>query len=396
MSVSNSARHYGSMSRALHWATALLILTAFPIGLYALNLPLDTAEELARKTWFFSLHKTLGVSAFFVALARILWAFTQTRPQPLHPERKLEVFAAETVHWSLYIALVAVPLSGWIHHAAVDGFAPIWWPFGQNLPLVPKSETLAVLMTAMHWLFTKVLLVSLVLHIVGAVKYAVIDRDATIARMTKGTFAGPNGPVAHNALPLIAALVIWLGAIAAAFGLAKPVTEVAAPQEHAQTAGNWQVNSGTLQFIVRQMGSEVTGQFGAWTAEITFDETAQEGKHGNVEVSIDTTSLTLGTVTDQAKGKDFFDSVTFATAIFKADILPDGDDYTAAGALTLRGLEKPVSLPFTLQIEGDTAQMQGETTLDRRDFEMGVNYKDESSVGFSVKVKVDLTATRSQ
>ena len=59
----------------------------------------------------------------------------------MNADQKLERFAAETVHWVLYGALVIVPLSGWISHAAAAGFAPIWWPFGQGLPLVPKART---------------------------------------------------------------------------------------------------------------------------------------------------------------------------------------------------------------------------------------------------------------
>lgn len=54
----------------------------------------------------------------------------------------------------------------------------------------------------------------------------------------------------------------------------------------------------------------------------------------------------------------------------------------------------PVELPFTLDIQGDTARMTGNTTLDRRDFGMGATYPDESTVGFAVTVTVDLTARR--
>ena len=53
---------------------------------------------------------------------------------------------------------MVVPLSGWIGHAATTGFAPIWWPFGQGLPFVPESETVAHLFAGIHEVFTKVLL----------------------------------------------------------------------------------------------------------------------------------------------------------------------------------------------------------------------------------------------
>ncbi|MBL9058949.1 MAG: cytochrome b/b6 domain-containing protein, partial [Mangrovicoccus sp.] len=86
----NSAVTYGSVAKAFHWLTALLILTLFPLGLIANDWPHDSSAELATKATLFSIHKTLGVTVFFVALLRILWALTQPKPGALHPDRRLE------------------------------------------------------------------------------------------------------------------------------------------------------------------------------------------------------------------------------------------------------------------------------------------------------------------
>lgn len=396
MSATNSATRYGSVARSLHWLTAALILTAIGLGLYAESLPYDTSETLAVKAQYFSWHKTLGVAAFFVALVRILWALTQERPAPVHPDRKLETWAAEIVHWSLYIAMLALPLTGWIHHAAVDGFAPILWPFGQNLPFVPKSELVGQVFGSLHWLFSKLLIAAIVLHIAGALKHAVIERDGTLARMISGRAAGR--PAGHPRGAGIAALVVFAAAGIAIAAPALRQTGVEPPAETAVTpaaGANWQVETGSLGFTVRQMGSEVAGQFPNWTATILFNETPDaSGSHGKVTVSIDTTSLTLGSVTAQAKDAEFFDTANFATAVFEADILPATEGYEARGTLTLRGVTRPATLPFTLVITGDQAVMAGALTLDRRDFGMGASYGDESSVGFSVGVATELTARR--
>lgn len=150
MALSNTSQRYGSVTKTFHWLMALMILSLLFFGWYAEQLPYQTDAELARKAFLFSIHKTFGVLAFFVALLRILWALSQPKPGLLNADKKLESFAAETVHWLLYGALVIVPLSGWVSHAASTGFAPIWWPFGQNLPLVPKSTDIEHLFGAMH------------------------------------------------------------------------------------------------------------------------------------------------------------------------------------------------------------------------------------------------------
>ena len=396
MTLSNSTRHYGRVARSLHWLTALLILGSIGLGLYAERLPTEGAEALAAKVQAFSIHKTLGMAAFAAALLRILWALTQPRPAPIHPDRRLETFAADAVHWALYAAMIGMPLSGWVHHAALEGFAPILWPFGQNLPFVPKSQTVAEAAGMMHWLLSKLLIAAVLLHVAGALKHALIDRDGTLARMVTGRPAGAAG-TGHRGAPallslgLVALLVGFVALRPAAIADAPPAPPAPVAQT-AQTGGNWQVTEGALTFTVKQMGADVQGSLPDWRADITFDETPTNGRHGQVTVTIDTSTLALGSVTDQARGPEFFDTASHKTAVFQADILPAATGYLAQGTLTLRGQSQAVALPFTLTITGDTATMQGAVTLDRRSFGMGAGYTDESSVGFPVEVRISLTA----
>jgi polyisoprenoid-binding protein YceI len=154
------------------------------------------------------------------------------------------------------------------------------------------------------------------------------------------------------------------------------------------------VTEGRLGFTVRQMGAPVEGSFATWTATIDFDPEADPAAMGEVMVSIDMSSLTLGSVTRQAVGPEFFDVATHPTAVFSAAIRAEGAGYLAEGTLTLRGVEKPLALPFTLVVEGGRARMEGGVTLDRRDFRIGAAYPDEASLGFAVDVAVALTAQR--
>ncbi len=394
MTLANTDIRYGSVAKTFHWLTALLILTAIPLGVIANQLPYDTGEQLATKAWLFSLHKTVGVAAFLVALGRILWALTQPKPALLHPDRKLESFAAETVHWMLYASLLLVPLTGWIHHAAATGFAPIFWPFGQSLPFVPKDDGVAHTFASLHWVFTKVLAAAILLHIAGAVKHHVIDRDATLRRMWFGQTALPDlASARHPRSPIAAALVIWAGALALGLALGRDAEGAATPTLATVESG-WDVTEGTVEITVLQLGSEVTGSFGEWTAAINF--TPETGE-GDVTATINVTSLTLGSVSSQALGPDFLDATNHPTATFTATIRPQPDElYVAEGTLALSGAEAPVSLLFDLNIDGDTAIMSGDTTLDRRNFGIGESFGDETQVGFSVTVSVDLTATRAE
>ncbi|MEM9393232.1 MAG: cytochrome b/b6 domain-containing protein [Pseudomonadota bacterium] len=395
--VSNTTQAYGRVAKTFHWLTALLILTAIPLGIVANNMPFDTSEELARKAFVFSMHKTVGVTAFFVALARIAWALSQVRPAPLHPDRKIETLGAEVVHFTLYGAIVLVPLSGWIHHAATTGFAPIWWPFGQNLPLVPKSDTVAETFAALHVIFERVLILALLLHIAGALKHRFIDGDMTLARMLAGTPALPTLPEHKTGfVPPVGAAIAFIAAVGVGAGLGlfahkEPVTESATLEA---VASDWVVQDGTLGFSVAQMGQPINGTFGDWTAAIRYDEASDTG---DVDVTISIGSLSLGQVTGQALGAEFFDAATHSTAVFTADIAPsegeDGTTHTATGTLSLKGVELPLTLPFTLNVTDGTAVMSGAVSLARLDFGIGPNYPDGSQVGLEVTVNTELTAT---
>ncbi|MCW9044527.1 MAG: cytochrome b/b6 domain-containing protein [Pseudopelagicola sp.] len=408
MPILDTPAQYGHLTKVFHWLTALLILTALPLGLIAHNAPYATGDELAQKALLFSLHKTIGIAAFLFAALRILWAVCQTRPAPLHPERRLEVFAAHLAHWVLYGAMLIVPLSGWVHHAATTGFAPILWPFPQTLPLVVQSPTVAAIASSVHYLAMLALVAALLAHIAGALKHALIDRDITLRRMLPGRLVRanttPNTKLAptpkRHILPPLAAAGIWaaviaLGTLTAAPPQTSPAVVANALRDTPATSTNWQVESGEIGLTVSQFGTEVSGQFATWSADIDFNETAKNGTHGTVTARIAIASLTLGSVTTQALGPDFLAAENHPTALFKADILAADTGYVARGTLSLRGVERPLSLPFTLTIDGDTAAMQGALSLDRRDFAIGATLPKEDTLGFAVDVTIALTATRS-
>jgi cytochrome b561/polyisoprenoid-binding protein YceI len=395
MALTNSTTQYGGVTKTFHWLTALLIVSLIPMGWYAERLPYETEIELARKAWLFSLHKTLGITAFFVALARILWAIRQTKPGLLNADNKLESFAAETIHWALYGALVIVPLSGWISHAAAAGFAPIWWPFGQNLPLIPKSTNIEHIFSAVHWISGRVLIAALVLHIAGSIKHHVIDRDATLRRMLPGVPELPTlPPQRHSMIPVITAFALW-GAVLVSgtvMGSSEPVE--AQSTQLAEVSSDWTVLDGTIEITVVQFGTEVTGSFADWTAAITFDPDTSATKAGAVTATIAVPSLTLGSVTQQAMGVDFFDATMFPTAVFDADLNRAVDGYEAVGTLTIRDQTIPLVLPFSLSIIDGMAKLNSRVTLDRRNFGVGDNMTDTASLAFEVRVQIALTAAR--
>jgi len=405
MQLGNTRTSYGTVTKTFHWAIVLMIVSMFVLGWIASTLAewieapdittTDVTIKLAKL--LFSIHKTMGIAILALAVLRILWAISQPKPGLLNGDKWLESRLAETVHWLLYGSLVLVPLSGWVAHAATTGYAPIWWPLGQDLPFVPKDPGMVEITSALHIILQWVLLGAIALHVAGALKHHVIDRDATLRRMLPGkqtALATERQP--GHVLPIIAALAIWGAAlgVGAWAGWLEPV-ERAEAEDLAEVASDWRVEDGGLNITIIQNGTEVTGSFADWTAEITYDETPDaDGSHGAVTVTVSIPSLTLGSVTGQAMGADYFAAEQWPTAVFQADLMASGEGLIADGTLRIRDQSVVVKIPVELTVEGDIADATGQLTVNRLNFDIGTSTQDEGSLAFDVQIDWSLTATR--
>jgi polyisoprenoid-binding protein YceI len=165
-------------------------------------------------------------------------------------------------------------------------------------------------------------------------------------------------------------------------------------------AGNWTVNyaKSTLGFTVQWSNQPFSANFKTWKADIQFDPA--DLAHAHVDVTIEMAS--------EASDEDEFDSgirgalgfqtQQFPTAHFVAANFTHkaGNNYVAKGNLTIRGISKPVTLPFTLAITGKSAHMTGTAQVMRLDYGVGTEgeWAADTPVSHAVTVTVDLTATR--
>ena len=181
--------------------------------------------------------------------------------------------------------------------------------------------------------------------------------------------------------PLLAAIAISLLALAA------------------RAAPAWTVDpaASAIRFESSFGGTAFTGAFSRWTATIRFDPA--DLAHSSASASIDLASAATGDADRDSALPDapFFDVARFPRAVFQAGRFRSlgGGRYVAEGTLSLRGVTRPVSLPFTLAITGGTARMTAETSLDRLAFGVGQGrWADTSVLPAPVRVDISLIAHR--
>lgn len=168
---------YSVTSLILHWLIAVLILA---------QILLITAHEatdgpLSRE--FVQIHKSLGLTILMLTLARIGWRVLHPAiPLPSEMKRWEKILARGT-HVLFYVALIALPLTGWAASSAtgrgIEWFGLFDWPL---LPIGGGRDTARALMEV-HGLVVKGLYVLVALHVLGALKHHFVDRDNVLHRM---------------------------------------------------------------------------------------------------------------------------------------------------------------------------------------------------------------------
>jgi cytochrome b561/polyisoprenoid-binding protein YceI len=359
---------YNRVAMAIHWLTAVTILGLLVVG----NIMADMPNSPLRFQ-LYNLHKSFGITILLLTLFRLVWRLINP-PPPLPMQMPAwEVKAAHITHWLFYGLLIGVPIIGWMMVSASPRNIPtvlfglISWPhlpFLPDLDLQTKKDLKDAFETA-HATVAYLMAGLVILHIGAALRHRLILKDKVTQRML------PN---------IIPVLLLALFAMPAG-------------------AADWQVDSGksTLGFVGNFSGQKFDGHFKSWQAEISFDPAQPAAGHAKIQIDM-TSAVTGDRQRDQAlPDNDWFNAKKVPQAQFEAVSFTakGGNAYEATGQLTIRGVTKPVTLPFTLDIAGDQAHAKGQLEIIRTDYGVGQGeWADGSMVGLQVTIVFEVTALR--
>ena len=166
-------------------------------------------------------------------------------------------------------------------------------------------------------------------------------------------------------------------------------------------ASSWTVDydKSRLGFAAVQAGNPFEGRFKEFSATIKFDPKDLPGSKISVTVEIASFTTDDGQRDGGASGSEWFDTSNFPQATFETTAIRSTGDkaYEMDGTLTLKGISKPITIPFTLDINGDKAEAQSSFGLMRTLFNVGTGqWEAESAASQEVKMKVDIFAARTK
>ncbi len=180
----NSAKSYGAVAIALHWAVVVLVLAAWFTG--------ELGDAMPRASHEFGLfvHISLGLALFGTALVRLGWRLVDPPPAPEPSKLGGRVGAwagraGEIVHLMIYGLMFAIPVFGIMTQFARGFPLPVFGLFDIPSPWI-GDRAFTYDMKELHETLANGLMVMVGLHAAAALVHHYVLRDRTLLRMMPG------------------------------------------------------------------------------------------------------------------------------------------------------------------------------------------------------------------
>ncbi|MEZ5958290.1 MAG: cytochrome b [Hyphomonadaceae bacterium] len=180
MQWTNTKNGYGGLSIALHWLAAIAIVVMLVTGFQA-DFAGDAGDR-AKRAALMGLHISFGAAVALILLARVFASYAQPRPSAPEQAPVLK-FLSNATHQVLLLAILVQVISGPL--AVWSGGRPInvFDVFSIPSPFAERNQGVHELAELLHAIGRWTMVGALALHVLGALKHAIIDRDSVMKRM---------------------------------------------------------------------------------------------------------------------------------------------------------------------------------------------------------------------
>ncbi|WP_313950230.1 YceI family protein [Accumulibacter sp.] len=151
----------------------------------------------------------------------------------------------------------------------------------------------------------------------------------------------------------------------------------------------------SLQFVSRQMGVPVDGQFRKFNVKLAFDPAKPTAATARFELDLASVDAGSADADDEVVRKPWFNLNEFPTATFVSSAIRPlgGDNFELVGKLTIKGQTQELTAPFTFRQAGGNGVFDGAFVLKRLDFAVGDGiWSDVSAVANEVQIKFHIVA----
>jgi cytochrome b561 len=167
---------YSGFAIGVHWGSVVVLALVAGLGWYMMSI-----EDEPGAGWYFAQHKSWGLVFALLLVARLVWRlFNQPASLPVVMPKWQQRLASGT-QVLLYLLMVLMPLAGYLGASYSEHGVQL---FGTALPVwaIANHDT-AEWFFDIHGAMIWVLVALVTVHVAGAMKHLVLDKDGTFSRM---------------------------------------------------------------------------------------------------------------------------------------------------------------------------------------------------------------------
>ena len=191
MSTRSTDEAWGSVTRALHWISAIVILGLLTHGWWMTHL---AARE--NRLWNYGIHGLIAIYFALLLALHIVWRLGESTPR-LPPESATwERMAAHAAHWGLYLLMIAMVVTGYLMWSSLPNrFDParaanfdysLFDFFKLPGVHVVANREASKYWEALHEFLSQLMELLVAIHIAAALWHQFFKRDSVLRRMTSG------------------------------------------------------------------------------------------------------------------------------------------------------------------------------------------------------------------
>ena len=148
----------------------------------------------------------------------------------------------------------------------------------------------------------------------------------------------------------------------------------------------WKIAPG---YAVTFSTKDAEGRFEQLQGEVRFDPADLAGAKFNVTLPVATINTGNGMKNRHAKSRSWFDAATYPDINFSStQVVKTAAGYETSGTLTMHGVTREVTLPFTFTKTASGGTFNGHLEVNRLDFKIGESGKVGDVVKIDLKVPV--------
>lgn len=188
------ASRYTPMAQLLHWMVFALFAAQ-----YLLVAGIDIVDRGPFEDFLYNVHKSFGLTLLLLVFVRIWWRMNH--PPPPLPQRypAWQEKAATATHHLLYVAMVVMPLSGYVWVMA-GGYGAVF--FGIPVPnLIGEYEALGEFAEEVHEITGWIIAALVAMHVGAALYHQFVLKDGLLHRMLPTDKTSEITPEASDSNP---------------------------------------------------------------------------------------------------------------------------------------------------------------------------------------------------